>query len=422
MQFRAITFIDQEKSAVATRDCAKSLKRRKKNNIGVVERWRRTSPGGPVSITRCASGYNGGAHLGMGVTVRDDDRFSQALRTRPMKTWIKWAPMPVAMISGGAVYYRLYALSVGCICNSPQFAQASPLERAVTFFAYKTPMALLLLAFVVFAMGIVRSFFTPERTRRWLMGRHRALGHVTAAGLGVVTPFCSCSAVPLFIGFVTAGIPLGMTLSFLIAAPMVNEVALVLLYGLFGARVAFFYLVTGFSIAVLAGWVIGRLGMERHVDGWVYRIPAAQKQATETPPTWEERLLFGLQAVRDIVGKVWLYLIAGIGVGAIIHGYMPQDLLAGILGKHAWWSVPAAVAVGVPIYSSPAGVIPVMQALLEKGAALGTVLAFMMSVIGLSLPEIMILRKVLKPRLIAVFIAVVGGGILTVGYLFNLVL
>ena len=244
-----------------------------------------------------------------------------------------------------------------------------------------------------------------------------------AAGLGIVTPFCSCSAVPLFIGFLQAGVPLGVTFSFLIAAPMINEVALVLLFGLFGWKVAGLYLVTGLLIAMTAGWVIGRLRLERWVEGWVYESALPMSAvSTEEKVTWAQRVSFGRDAVRDIVGKVWPFVLAGIAVGAGIHGYVPQDLMASVMGRGAWWSVPLAVLIGIPMYSNAAGIIPVVQALLEKGAALGTVLAFMMAVIGLSLPETIILRKVLKMPLIATFVGVVGLGILIVGYLFNIVL
>jgi uncharacterized membrane protein YraQ (UPF0718 family) len=279
----------------------------------------------------------------------------------------------------------------------------------------------MLLVIVVFGVGIVRSFFSPERTRALLRGRREATGNVMAASLGIVTPFCSCSAVPLFIGFVEAGIPLGVTLSFLIAAPMVNEVALVLLYGLFGWDVAALYLVTGLFIAIVAGWVIGRLGMERYIQDWVLEVRMGEA-ATAERLDWEGRVGYAWQAVKEIVGKVWLYVVIGIAVGAVIHGYVPEDALAGIMGEDVWWSVPLAVLVGIPMYSNAAGIIPIVEALLEKGAALGTVLAFMMAVIALSLPETIILKRVLKWPLIAVFLGVVGVGIVFVGYLFNLTL
>jgi uncharacterized membrane protein YraQ (UPF0718 family) len=297
-----------------------------------------------------------------------------------------------------------------------------PMGAAVEFFLYEAPKVLLLLVIVVFVVGVIRSFFTPERTRRVLAGRRESAGNVFAALLGIVTPFCSCSAVPLFIGFVTAGVPLGVTFSFLIAAPMVNEVALVLLFGLFGWRVAALYAGTGVAIAIVAGWIIGRLRLERHVEDWVFEIPAVAGGADDARLTWTDRIAAGREAVTDIVGKVWPYVLAGIAVGAGIHGYVPEQFMASFMGKEAWWAVPLAVLLGVPMYSNAAGIIPIVQALLEKGAALGTVLAFMMAVIGLSLPEVVILRKVLKPRLIAAFVGVVSLGILCVGYLFNAVL
>ena len=297
------------------------------------------------------------------------------------------------------------------------------LGSAVAFFLFEAPKVLLLLGIVVFAVGIVRSFFTPERTRALLAGKRESAGNVLAALLGVVTPFCSCSAVPLFLGFVEVGIPLGVTLSFLISAPMVNEVALVLLFGLFGWRVAALYLVTGLVIAVAGGFVLGRLKLERWVEGWVYEsLQRATAVYQAERSSFADRVQKGVEAVRDVVGKVWPFVLAGIAVGAFIHGYVPEGLLAGIMGKQAWWSVPLAVAIGVPMYSNAAGIIPVVQALLGKGAALGTVLAFMMSVIGLSLPELIILRKILRPRLIATFVGVVAAGILAVGWLFNAVL
>lgn len=268
-------------------------------------------------------------------------------------------------------------------------------------------------------MGMINSYFTPERTRALLAGRHEGVANVMAAGLGVVTPFCSCSAVPLFIGFVQAGVPLGVTFSFLISAPMVNEVALTLLFGLFGWRVALLYLGLGLAIAIVAGWVIGRLRMEAHLEDWVRDLPQTAPTFAGETMSLGERVEAGLTGVREIVGKVWPYLLAGIAIGAGIHGYVPADFMASFMGKDVWWAVPLAVVVGVPMYTNAAGVIPIVQALLTKGAALGTVLAFMMSVIALSLPEMVILRKVLKIRLIATFIAVVTTGILIVGYVFN---
>jgi len=260
-----------------------------------------------------------------------------------------------------------------------------------------------------------------DSRRRALAGRRESIGNVLAASLGVVTPFCSCSAVPLFIGFVEAGVPLGVTFSFLISAPMVNEVALVLLFGLFGWRVAGLYVMTGLLIAIVSGWILGRLRLERYIEPWVLEVRMDSRSEIGEPLSWGDRLRRARESVGEIVGKVWPYVLAGIAVGAGIHGYVPEGFLAGLMGKSAWWSVPAAVLIGVPMYSNAAGIIPVVQALLEKGAALGTVLAFMMAVIGLSLPEIIILRRVLRPPLIAAFVGVVATGILIVGYLFNIV-
>lgn len=296
------------------------------------------------------------------------------------------------------------------------------LSSAVEFFVFEAPKVLMLLVLVVFAVGIVRSFFTQERTRAILAGKRESVGNVLAALLGIVTPFCSCSAVPLFIGFVTTGVPLGVTFSFLISAPMVNEIALVLLYGLFGWKVAAIYLGTGLLIAMIAGWTIGRMHMEGHLEDWVREMQEEEGDYSEQRKTWADRIQYGLDAVRTIVGKVWLYVVLGIAVGAGIHGYVPEGFMASIMGKGAWWSVPVAVIIGVPMYSNAAGIIPVVHALIGKGAALGTVLAFMMSVIALSLPEMLILRNILKPRLIVTFIGVVASGILMVGYLFNLLI
>jgi uncharacterized membrane protein YraQ (UPF0718 family) len=334
---------------------------------------------------------------------------------------LKAALLLAGLATWWLVYRNLEAFARWLVHDLLSMAVNSRLTSALEFFVYEAPKVLMLLFVVVFGVGIVRSFFTPERTRRMLAGRRQAVGNVLAALLGVVTPFCSCSAVPLFIGFVTTGVPLGVTFSFLISAPMVNEVALVLLFGLFGWEVAALYLGTGLAIAMIAGWTIGRLHLEKWVEGWVYQTKTGVGPDT-APLSWADRVRAGRDAVKDIVGRVWPYVLAGIAVGAGIHGYVPENFMASIMGKGAWWSVPLAVLVGVPMYSNAAGIIPVVQALLGKGAALGTVLAFMMSVIGLSLPEMIILRKVLRPPLIATFAGVVALGILLVGYLFNLVL
>jgi uncharacterized membrane protein YraQ (UPF0718 family) len=318
--------------------------------------------------------------------------------------------------------YRLLAPASENLVKALPVDRAGHLGSALQFFFYDTPKVLLLLTGVVFVMGMINSYFTPERTRALLAGRSEGVANAMAAGLGIVTPFCSCSAVPLFIGFVQAGVPLGVTFSFLISAPMVNEVALVLLFGMFGWKIATLYLGLGLAVAILAGWVIGRLKMEAYLEDWVRNMPRVHASASLSALTLAERIDAGFASVREIVGRVWPYILAGIAIGAAIHGWVPENFMASFMGKSAWWSVPLAVLIGVPMYSNAAGVIPVVQALLAKGAALGTVLAFMMSVIALSLPELVILRKVLKWRLIATFVAVVATGILIVGYLFNAVL
>jgi hypothetical protein len=270
------------------------------------------------------------------------------------------------------------------------------LAEALRFFIYEVPKVLMLLILIVFAVGIIRTYFSPEKTRRLLRGKSLFVGNIMAGALGIVTPFCSCSAIPLFLGFVEAGIPLGVTFSFLIAAPMINEVAVVLLFGLFGWKTALLYVSTGLIIAITAGWTIGRLKLERYVEPWVYEIKA-QNAATENGLSpFQERVAAGLSAVKDVVGRVWPFIVGGIAVGSAVHGYVPQNFMAAIMGKSAWWSVPVSVLIGIPLYSNAAGIIPIVQALLEKGASLGTALAFMMSVIGLSLPETIILKKVLK--------------------------
>jgi uncharacterized membrane protein YraQ (UPF0718 family) len=276
---------------------------------------------------------------------------------------------------------------------------------------------------MIFVITLLRTFIAPEQTRRWLGGRREGVGNVLAAGIGVITPFCSCSAVPLFIGFVESGLPLGVTFSYLVAAPMVNEVALVMLFGLFGWQIAGLYLLSGLIIAVTAGIVIGRLHLERYVEDFVYQVKVGSKgQIVEHQYTWHERFMQALDSTREIVSKVWLYVVIGIAIGALIHGFVPDDLLADTLGKDTLWTVPLAVLLGIPLYSNAAGILPVVSVLTDKGVALGTVLAFMMSVVALSLPEMIILRRVMKPRLIAAFIAIVACGIMLTGYLFNAIL
>ncbi len=330
--------------------------------------------------------------------------------------------LPVSFIAWWIIYHQLPKVTGWLTYDLFGLGRGTHLGEAIAFFLYDVPKVLMLLILVVFGVGLLRSFFTPEKTRDILAGKKESVGNVLAAGLGIATPFCTCSAIRLFIGFVEAGVPLGVTLSFLISAPMINEIALVLLFGLFGWQVALLYLTTGLIIAMVSGWIIGRLDMERQVEDWAYQIRMAPSPVNEHSLTWSARIDYAWQTVKDILGKVWPYIILGIAVGAGIHGYVPEGMMAAIMGKHAWWSVPLAVLIGAPIYSNAAGIIPVVQALLAKGASLGTVLAFMMSVIGISFPEIIILRKVLKPRLIAVFVGVVTVGIMIVGFLFNVIL
>ena len=296
------------------------------------------------------------------------------------------------------------------------------LTEALRFFIFEFPKVLMLLILIIFFVGILRSYFTAERTRKALEGKSTFMGNIMAAMLGIVTPFCSCSAIPLFLGFVESGVPLGVTFSFLIAAPMINEVAVILLYGMFGWKVAAIYIGTGLTIAIVAGWIIGKLNLEKWVEEWVYTTRFGEGDAEEEKITFSQRITMGFDAVKEIVGKVWLYVALGILVGAGAHGYIPQEFMASLMGKSAWYSVPLSVLIGIPLYSNAAGIIPIVSVLIEKGASLGTALAFMMSVIALSLPEMIILRKVLKMPLILTFIAIVGGGIMIVGFLFNWIL
>ena len=347
-------------------------------------------------------------------------------------TLIEKKPPSVSLWLVGIVFFS--ALWFAVYSHLTEFADAviaalglthgTHLGEAVHFFFFDTPKVLLLLTGIVFVMGIIQTFFSPERTRAMLSGKRVGVGNVLAASLGIVTPFCSCSAVPLFIGFLSAGVPLGVTFSFLISAPMVNEVALVLLFGMFGWQVAALYLGLGLTVAIIAGLVIGKLKMERYLEDWVQNILAGTAPEFQGENlSWVDRFQAGWHHVKEIVGKVWPYIMVGIALGAAIHGYVPEDFMASIMGKDApWWSLPAAVLIGVPMYTNAAGIIPIVEALIGKGAALGTVLAFMMSVIALSLPEMIILRKVLRIPLIATFAGVVAGGILLVGYVFNLVL
>ena len=319
------------------------------------------------------------------------------------------------------VYFNLDKLSVGINNITGLSSIKDGYARSVEFFIFEVPKVLMLLTLIVFVMGIIRTYFSPEKTRALLEKKSLFLGNVLASVLGIFTPFCSCSAVPLFIGFVEAGIPIGVTLSFLIAAPMINEVAVILLFGLFGWKTAVIYVSTGLFIAIISGYIIGKLKLEKYVEDWVYEIKSNKQKFEEDKINFPERIESGYIAVKDIVGKVWIYIIIGVGVGSLAHEYVPEDFMAGIMGKSAWWSIPLSVLIGIPLYSNAAGIIPIVQVLLEKGASLGTAIAFMMAVIGLSLPEAIILKKVLKLPMIFIFFGIVGVGIMIVGYVFNLI-
>jgi len=319
------------------------------------------------------------------------------------------------------VYLNLKPLSDWLINNIFGLVSGKHLTEALRFFIFEVPKVLLLLVLIIFFVGIIRTFFTPERTRKALEGRSLFAGNIMASMLGIVTPFCSCSAIPLFLGFMEAGVPLGVTFSFLIAAPMINEVAVILLFGMFGWKVAFIYVITGLVLAIIAGWVIGKLKLEKWVEGWVYAVKSGEQDSNDDKPGFWARVRLGLEAVKEIVGKVWIYIIIGIAVGAAAHGFVPENFMAKLMGESTWYSVPLSILIGVPLYSNAAGIIPIVSVLIEKGVPLGTALAFMMSVIGLSLPEMIILRKVLKLRLIFVFVGVVTLGIMIVGFLFNFI-
>lgn len=300
-----------------------------------------------------------------------------------------------------------------------QMTPEKHMTETLRFFIYEVPKVMMLLVLIIFVVGIIRTYFSPEKTRKALEGKSLFSGNILAALLGIVTPFCSCSAIPLFLGFVEAGIPLGVTFSFLIAAPMINEVALILLIGLFGWKVALIYVATGLTIAILAGFTLEKLKLTRYVADWVYKTHTQQQLEEETKMNFEQRISAGGEVVREIVGKIWIYILIGIAVGAGAHGFVPDEYLAGALGNQNWYSVPLAILVGIPLYSNAAGIIPIVSVLIEKGVTLGTALAFMMSVIGLSLPEIIILKKVLKWQLIGIFVGVVALGIVLVGLIFN---
>ncbi len=292
--------------------------------------------------------------------------------------------------------------------------------EALNFFVYDTLKIFLLLTTIIYVVAVIRTSFPPEKTRRMLSHKREYVGNLLAALLGIVTPFCSCSAVPLFIGFVESGVPLGVTFSFLISSPMVNEVALIMLWGLFGWKIALIYIGTGLAVAIVAGIIIGKLKMENYVQDYVWEMQVGNAEITVL--TFRMKLDYAREYTFDLLKKIWPYVVVGVGLGAFIHGYVPQDFLARWAGPGNPFAVPIAVALGVPLYSNAAGVIPIVHALMEKGMAIGTVLAFMMAVTALSLPEAIILKNVLKNRLLAVFFGIVASAIICVGYLFNAIL
>lgn len=297
------------------------------------------------------------------------------------------------------------------------------LTEALHFFFYDTVKIALLLSGIIFVITILRSYMSIERTRALLGGRREGVGNVMAAGLGVVTPFCSCSAVPAFIGFVAAGVPLGVTLSFLIASPLVNEIAIGLLLTLFGWQVTSAYVVAGVSVAIVAGWVLGRLKLERFVEPFVFETTLGGQVIDSTAGlTFTQRVQMGTEEVGTILRKIWPYLLVGIGVGAVIHGWAPEDFFTQYAGSDNAFGVLVAVLIGIPLYSNAAGILPLVEALHDKGLPMGTLLAFMMAVVALSLPEMILLRRVLKPQLLAIYVAIVGASIVAVGYLFNALL
>ena len=299
-------------------------------------------------------------------------------------------------------------------------AYESNISNTVWFFISTIQKIFYLLILVVFVAGVVRSFFSPEKTRKFLEGKSLFAGNVLASLLGIVTPFCSCSAIPLFLGFVETGVPIGVTFSFLVAAPMINEVAVFMLFSLFGWEVGLIYILSGLLIAIVAGWTIGQLKLERWLQDWVVNLKFSSHENNDEILTLNDRLLIGQIALKEILSKIWLYVVIGIGVGAFVHGYIPDDYLSSSINRTTWYSVPLAVIVGIPLYSCSPGAVPIAYALIEKGVPLGTALAFMMSVIGISLPELIILKKVLKLPFILTFIGILTTGIMLVGYLMNI--
>ena len=333
----------------------------------------------------------------------------------------------LALVGLGAAWVTAYWVNGWAwdrlLYDGLRMERAARVSETIHFFLYDTTKIALLLVGIIFVVTVLRSYMSVERTRALLGGKREGLGNVMAAGLGVITPFCSCSAVPAFIGFVAAGVPIGVTLSFLIASPLVNEIAIGMLFSLFGWQIAALYVVAGLSVAVVAGWVLGRLGVQRWVEPFVFETKLGGQIIDSTAGlTFDQRLQMGAEEAVTILRKIWPYLLVGVGLGAVIHGWAPTDFFTTYAGPGNVFGVLVAVGIGVPLYSNAAGIMPLVQALHEKGLPMGTLLAFMMSVVALSLPEMILLRRVLKPQLLAAFVGVVATGIVAVGYLFNLVL
>lgn len=346
---------------------------------------------------------------------------AERMRVRtPLRRW-------VALAGAAVVWFALYEANepfwTWLVSDVARLDLTSRLGSGVLFFAYDSVKIGLLLIGIIFVVTVLRSFMSVERTRALLGGRREGVGNVMAAGLGVITPFCSCSAVPAFIGFVAAGVPIGVTMSFLIASPLVNEVAIALLFGMFGLGATVLYVAAGLVVAVLAGFLLGRLRVERWVEPFVFETRlGGQVIDSSFALSWDDRIQMGVEEVATILRRIWPYLLVGIGLGAAIHGWAPEEFFARYAGAGNPFAVLVAVGVGIPLYSNAAGVMPLVQVLHDKGMPMGTLLAFMMAVVALSLPEMILLRRVLKPPLIATFIAVTGVGIVAVGYLFNAVI
>jgi hypothetical protein len=320
-----------------------------------------------------------------------------------------------------SIFYPVQLLADWLTYGLFHIVPSTLLASAVDFFIYDTTKIFILLSVIIFAVSIIRSYLPPEKIRAVLAHKNQYVGNMLASTLGIITPFCSCSAITLFLGFVQAGVPLGTTFSFLVASPMINEVALVMLLGLFGWKITVIYIISGLIIAMLSGAIIGKLKMENLVESFVFQN-AVGASVNLPHMTRKERVAYAKDYTLDILKKVWLYVVIGIGVGAWIHGYVPADFIARYAGSGTWYAVPLAVLIGIPLYSNAAGVIPLVSVLTEKGVSMGTTLAFMMSVTALSLPEFMILKKVMKPKLILIFAGIVSLGIIFTGYLFNWVL